>query len=228
MMADAPPRAYRVLYDRGTAALLVLASGIVLAASQTHVIRDWVAAGHPAWSPAWPWMTAIGFELVILAVGLVLALTGDRVLWAAELFLVGVSVLAAIDNGVAAGVPLHRAVLSAVMPLQYLAAVLAGHRLAGQGSAMPRPVDMAPHGAPLGAQNEARSARTGPKRQNGRAPVLRLSRPSAGALTMEVYRAVLDEHVPPGTTPGQSDVMVAGVLGVSAKTVQRFRLRHAV
>ncbi len=133
------PRAYRLLYSRGTAATLVLLSGSVLAISQTHVIRDWLAVLHPAWPRPWLWVNAAGFELVVLAVGLVLAATGQRSLWVAEVFLIIVSCGAAWDSA-PAGTPLVRAILGSLMPLQYLAAVLAGHRLASVATAAPAPL----------------------------------------------------------------------------------------
>jgi hypothetical protein len=125
---DRTPWAYRALYSRGTAAGLVLMSGAVLAVSQTHVIRDWLAVLHPGWSRPWLWANAAGFELVVLAVGLVLAATGQRSLWVAEVFLIAVSCGAAWDSA-PDGTPLVREILGSLMPLQYLAAVLAGHRL---------------------------------------------------------------------------------------------------
>lgn len=127
-MNDAPA-AYRLLYSRGTAAVLILLAGSVLAVSQTHVIRDWLATLHPAWPPAWLWLNAAGFELVVLSVGLVLSMSPTRKLWAMELFLVGVSCAAAWDYGHAVPGPV-RTLLGSLMPLQYLAAVLAGHELA--------------------------------------------------------------------------------------------------
>jgi len=127
-MNDRTPWAYRALYSRGTAAGLVLMSGAVLAVSQTHVIRDWLAVLHPGWSRPWLWANAAGFELVVLAVGLVLAATGQRSLWVAEVFLIAVSCGAAWDSA-PDGTPLVREILGSLMPLQYLAAVLAGHRL---------------------------------------------------------------------------------------------------
>lgn len=131
-MIDRAPWAYRILYSRGTAAGLVLLSGMVLAVSQTHVIRDWLAVLHHGWSVPWLWVNAAGFELTVIATGLVLAATGRRSLWIAETFLILVSCLAAWDSA-PAGTPAVRAILGSLMPLQYLAAVLAGHRLAGRG-----------------------------------------------------------------------------------------------
>lgn len=126
---------YRVLYSRSTAALLALASGLLLAASQTRTIVDAVAMVHPAWHPAWYWTAAIGFESAILAVGLVMAMTGDKGLWRWEVVLIVVSVVAGFlaamvghtwDDGVA----LARAAATGVMPVQYLAVVMTAHRLA--------------------------------------------------------------------------------------------------
>lgn len=132
------PRLYRALYSPGTAAALVLAAGVLLATSQTRVIVDAVAIVHPKWSPVWYWTAAIGFETAILAVGLVMAMTGDRTLWRWEVVLVVVSVVA----GVAAAMVGHtvtdraawvHAVAIGLMPIQYLAVVLTGHRLAEHG-----------------------------------------------------------------------------------------------
>lgn len=132
------PRLYRALYSPGTAAALVLAAGVLLATSQTRVIVDAVAIVHPKWWAGWYWTTAIGFETAILAVGLVMAMTGDRTLWRWEVVLVVVSVVA----GVAAAMVGHQvgdraawvhAVAIGLMPIQYLAVVLTGHRLAEHG-----------------------------------------------------------------------------------------------
>lgn len=141
---------YRALYARSTAALLALASGLALAVSQTRAIVDAVAMVHPAWSPAWWWTAAIGFETAILAVGLVMATTGDRGLWRWEVVLVGVSVVAgwlvAMDGRPWSDpVALARAVVTGAMPIQYLAVVMTAHRLAGRaadGQTTARPVAM--------------------------------------------------------------------------------------
>lgn len=128
---------YRALYARSTAALLALASGLALAVSQTRAIVDAVAIVHPAWSPVWHWTAAVGFEAAILAVGLVMATTGDRGLWRWEMVLVGVSVVAGVmvamdGRSWSDPVALVRAAATGVMPVQYLAVVMTAHRLAGR------------------------------------------------------------------------------------------------
>lgn len=127
----------RALYAPGTAALMAMVSGAALAASQTRAIVDAVAIVHPAWSPAWHWTAAVGFEAAILAVGLVMATTGDRGLWRWEMVLVGVSVVAGVlvamdGRSWSDPVALARAAATGVMPVQYLAVVMTAHRLAGR------------------------------------------------------------------------------------------------
>lgn len=127
----------RALYAPGTAALMAMVSGAALAASQTRAIVDAVAIVHPAWSPVWHWTAAVGFEAAILAVGLVMATTGDRGLWRWEMVLVGVSVVAGVmvamdGRSWSDPVALVRAAATGVMPVQYLAVVMTAHRLAGR------------------------------------------------------------------------------------------------
>lgn len=140
-------RLYGWLYDRGTAAALVLLSGLLLATGQTRTIVDAVALVHPGWGSAWAWIVAVGFETAILAVGLVMASTGDRDLWRWEVVLVGASVVA----GLAVGMHGHalqdygawaRGLAMGLLPVQYLAVVLTGHKLAGAGPNAGRPIYM--------------------------------------------------------------------------------------
>lgn len=221
-MMDAP-LAYRWLYSRGTAAALVLSSGAVLAVSQTHVIRDWLATLHPSWSVPWLWVNAAGFELVVLAVGLVLATTGQRSLWVMEAFLILVSCGAALDSALAAGVAVPRAVLGGLMPLQYLAAVLAGHRLAGQGQARTAEPHAAVSSQWIAGQDTAQSVTTTSGSSNAGPRTARTARTST-ALTPERYAVLAAEHVPPGTSPTRADAIVADIVGTSTKTAQRARL----
>ena len=137
--ATRPPAVYRLLYSQGTAAALVLASGLLLAIGQTRTIVDAVAMVHPSWSPLWFWIVAIGFETAILGVGLVMAMTGDRTLWRWEVVLVGASIVAGLavglhgqtmDTWAAIGAAAVRALAVGLLPVQYLAVVLTGHKLA--------------------------------------------------------------------------------------------------
>lgn len=141
MMTEAsrPPAIYRFLYSQGTAAALVLASGLLLAIGQTRTIVDAVKLVHPSWAPAWFWIVAIGFETAILGVGLVMAMTGDRTLWRWEVVLVGASIVAGlavglhgqtVDTPAAIGAAAVRALAVGLLPVQYLAVVLTGHKLA--------------------------------------------------------------------------------------------------
>jgi len=206
-MNDQAPAAYRLLYSRGTAAFLVLLAGLVMAVSQTHVIRDWLATLHPNWSPTWLWLNAAGFELVVLSVGLVLSMSPTRKLWAMELFLVGVSCAAAWDYGHAGHSPV-RALLGSLMPLQYLAAVLAGHELAaGQRRAARRVPDTATK-APDIAGTVRTESRTGAA-VSGRAAAARTAPDKAKAL--ELLRS------------GQSPADVAAKMGVHERSVRRWR-----
>lgn len=134
-----PPAIYRFLYSQGTAAALVLASGLLLAIGQTRTIVDAVKLVHPSWAPAWFWIVAIGFETAILGVGLVMAMTGDRTLWRWEVVLVGASIVAGlavglhgqtVDTPAAIGAAAVRALAVGLLPVQYLAVVLTGHKLA--------------------------------------------------------------------------------------------------
>lgn len=134
-----PPAIYRFLYSQGTAAALVLASGLLLAIGQTRTIVDAVAMVHPSWYWLWFWIVAIGFETAILGVGLVMAMTGDRTLWRWEVVLVSASIVAGLavglhgqtmDTWTAIGAAAVRALAVGLLPVQYLAVVLTGHRLA--------------------------------------------------------------------------------------------------
>lgn len=140
-----PPAIYRFLYSQGTAAALVLASGLLLAIGQTRTIVDAVAMVHPSWSPIWFWTVAIGFETAILGVGLVMAMTGDRTLWRWEVILVSASIVAGLavglhgqtmDTWTAIGAAAVRALAVGLLPVQYLAVVLTGHRLASGATAV--------------------------------------------------------------------------------------------
>lgn len=204
MSQEAAPLAHRVLYSRGTAAALVLSSGLVLGVSQTHVIRDWLAKLHPSWSVPWLWINAAGFELVVLAVGLVLSMNPTRKLWAMELFLVAVSCAAAWDSGHPVPGPL-RSILGSLMPLQYLAAVLAGHELAAVQRRTTRRVadtaaDKVVASAPDKAMPRVRSSA-------GRTDAQRPDRERALALLQS----------------GQRAIDVAAETGVTERTVRRWR-----
>lgn len=135
---------YRALYSRSTAALLALVSGLLLAVSQTRAIVDAVGMVHPAWHPAWYWTAAIGFESAILAVGLVMAMTGDKGLWRWEVVLIVVSVVAGflaamVGHAWSDAIALARAAATGVMPVQYLAVVMTAHRLASGAAVMTMP-----------------------------------------------------------------------------------------
>lgn len=134
-----PPAVFRFLYSQGTAAALVLASGLLLAIGQTRTIVDAVAMVHPTWFWLWFWIVAIGFETAILGVGLVMAMTGDRTLWRWEVILVSASIVAGLavglhgqtmDTWTAIGAAAVRALAVGLLPVQYLAVVLTGHKLA--------------------------------------------------------------------------------------------------
>lgn len=151
MKSDAG-RFYGWLYDKGTAAGLVFLSGLLLAVGQTRTIVDAVGLVHPGWSNAWAWVVAVGFETAILSVGLVMASTGDRDLWRWEIVLVGASVLA----GLAVGMHGHtlsdyaaliRAGAMGLLPVQYLAVVLTGHKLAKAADARSGAVQLTDPGA---------------------------------------------------------------------------------
>lgn len=197
-MDNTAPIAYRWLYSRGTAAALILSAGLVLAVSQTHVIRDWLSTLHPSWSGSWLWLNAAGFELVVLAVGLVLAMSPTRKLWAMELFLVAVSCAAAWDSGHAVPGQL-RAILGSLMPLQYLAAVLAGHELAAvQRRTIKRPDTVT---AP------DRTGAPSPPKPSGQATATRPDKDQA----IDLLRA------------GQRPADVAAQTGVTERTIRRWR-----
>lgn len=209
---------YDRLYSRGAAAALVILSGSVLAVSQTHVIRDWLAVLHPGWAPAWLWVNAAGFELVVLAVGLVLAMTGRRVLWVSEVFLILVSCGAAWDS-MPAGTSTLRAVLASVMPLQYLAAVLAGNYLADRAEIKTRT-------RTTRADNPAPQIATMPATTE-RSVVTKRDIARGHALTPDRYAELAASHVPPGTPATRADSIIADIVGTSTKTAQRARLADA-
>ena len=163
-------RLYGWLYDKGTAATLVLLSGLLLATGQTRTIVDAVVLVHPGWSPAWAWIVAVGFETAILSVGLVMASTGDRDLWRWEVILVGASVAA----GLAVGLHGHvlqdygawaRGIAMGFLPVQYLAVVLTGHKLADAGRKAER--EAAPIRDPAAPRVEIEDGTGGPSALKG-------------------------------------------------------------
>ncbi len=119
-----------------------------LAISQAFVIHDHVAMihGHVPTPPPWPalaqWAMAAGFELAILAVTLAMAITGfQRHLVVAECFLVGVSILAgALVTYPGPVYPLIETASMALVPVQYVAVVLAAHALYGHYAGAGQPV----------------------------------------------------------------------------------------
>lgn len=145
-------RIYYALYSRGTAAAVVIASWLILAAAQTAVVYGAMGALHPVW----PWWlrlaAAAGYDLATLSVGLVLAVRAEDgrgvhpVLVAGLVFFVGVSAWLGFDAAMqtqlgkdyrfaallaADPVQWVRALLvGAALPVQYLLAVAAGHQLA--------------------------------------------------------------------------------------------------
>lgn len=116
-----------------------------LAISQAFVIHDHVAMVHGgvAMPPPWPaiaqWSMAVGFELAILSVTLAVAMVGwHRGLIVAETFLIGVSVLAgALVTYSGPVAPLVETASMAMVPLQYVAVVLAAHALHRHYAATP-------------------------------------------------------------------------------------------
>lgn len=147
---------YRALYSRGSAAAIVIASWLILATAQMAVVADAMAALHPGW-PVWlRTLAAVGYELATLAVGLVIAVRAGEgraqsvVLWGGLALFVAVSSFFGFDAAMrgligedyraqdlasADAVQWIRAVLGgAVLPVQYLLAVAAGHQLAAHAS----------------------------------------------------------------------------------------------
>lgn len=120
-----------------SAILVCAAAAAALAISQAFVIHDHVAKvhGRVATLPPWPdwaqWTMAAGFELAIVAVGLAVAITGFRGwLTVAELGLVAVSVLAgALVTHPGHIWPWVDTLSMSLVPLQYVAVILAAHSL---------------------------------------------------------------------------------------------------
>ena len=116
-----------------------------LAISQAFVIHDHVAMVHggvvtpPPWPAIAQWSMAVGFELAILSVTLAVAVVGwHRGLIVAETFLIGVSVLAgALVTYPGPVAPLVETASMAMVPLQYVAVVLAAHALHRHYAATP-------------------------------------------------------------------------------------------
>ena len=114
-----------------------------LAVSQAFVIHDHVAMIHggvdvpPPWPPVAQWAMAAGFELAILSVTLAVAVVGWRSpLAVAECFLIGVSVAAgALVTYPGPVHPLIETASMALVPVQYVAVVLAAHALHGHYAA---------------------------------------------------------------------------------------------
>jgi len=144
-----------LLYSRRTASFLVIVSALALTASMTHIVRDVLAWVSPDWHPLFHWIGAIGFDTGILAVGLVIALTGRTwQLVVAEIFLIAVSVTLGVGSAIvsvsdrggsgamaelfladgsvnwSAMLPFVMAVATGLMAVQYVFVVTAGHRLA--------------------------------------------------------------------------------------------------
>lgn len=119
------------------AILVCVLAAAALAVSQAFVIHDHVAKVHgrvttlPPW-PDWAqWTMAAGFEMAIVAVGLAVAITGFRGwLTVAELGLVAVSVLAgALVTHPGHIWPWVDTLSMSLVPLQYVAVILAAHSL---------------------------------------------------------------------------------------------------
>lgn len=156
-------RLYRALYARGTAAAIVIASWAILATAQVAVVFGAMQALHPSWPPAMQALAAVGYELATLAVGLVIAVRAGEgrrqswILWVGLALFVGISSWMGFDAamrgqlgeayrlrdlGEADAIVWLRAVLGgAVLPLQYLLAVAAGHQLAARDAARDAPSD---------------------------------------------------------------------------------------
>jgi len=126
-----------------TAILICVLAAAALAVSQAFVIHDHVAKihGRVTTLPPWPdwaqWTMSAGFELAIVAVGLAVAITGFRGwLTVAELFLVAVSVLAgALVTHPGRIWPWADTLSMSLVPLQYVAVILAAHSLYGHFAA---------------------------------------------------------------------------------------------
>jgi hypothetical protein len=131
---------------------MVIASWVILATAQTAVVVGAMQALHPTWPLQMQVLAAVGYELATLAVGIVIAVRAGEgrghapVLWAGLALFVAVSSWFGFDAAMrgligetyrladlASADPVQwvRAVLGgAVLPVQYLLAVAAGHQLA--------------------------------------------------------------------------------------------------
>lgn len=146
---------YQALYNPGTAALIITLSWIALAASQARVVFDGLAFVHDEWGVGFTGVAAFGYEVATLGTGLALAVIGAHrgarkvktwPIWAALIFFLVVSSWFGLDSALRSGqgdnytlgavldidgIALLRAVLAgAALPLQYILAVMAGHKLA--------------------------------------------------------------------------------------------------
>lgn len=216
MMANDAPRAYRVLFSRGTAAALVVLAAAFLAISQTRVVHDWLAMLHPAW-PMWAWwVAAAGVELAILATGLVLANTGRRVLWAWEAGLVAASVAIGVDVSCRCLPEWARALVGGAMALQYLAVITAGHYLAsGQDEATD---DVASPVTASGQQTYTAPVDAPVVLANGSASAAgNVAKPLANG------HDALAKYLATVASVGQDDAAVANAMGVSERTARRYR-----
>lgn len=189
-----------------SAILICGLAAVALAISQAFVIHDHVAMIHghvttpPPWPPAAQWAMALGFELAILAVTLAVAVVGwHRGLIVAEVFLVGVSILAGALVTYTGHVPaIVDTVSMALVPVQYVAVVLAAHALyghytaAGQSPAVVATVDHATAHPPAATPTPPRPRMAAPR------PVA-----NAGQLA--------------------TDAIVASRAGVAPRTARRWR-----
>lgn len=207
-------RLYRSLYSRGMAVTLVVAAWLALAISQTRVVFEGLAHMHEDW-PAWAlWLAAAGFELATLAVGLVIAVAGASVrLWLGLALFVAISSWWGFDGAMRSqldgevttaslqdldAVLWARAVFGgALLPVMYLAAIMAGHQLA-ERTRDAGPPRMAP-----------RRTFTGPERSRA-TPTSRRDRPAPSV-----------EEIALSSEPGTSKADIAREAGVHASTVTR-------
>lgn len=169
-----------------------------LAISQAFVIHDHVAMVHggvvtpPPWPAIAQWSMAVGFELAILSVTLAVAVVGwHRGLIVAETFLIGVSVLAgALVTYPGPVAPLVETASMAMVPLQYVAVVLAAHALHRHYAATPAADQTTPVATPMAtmatdqATAATRAAATAPR------PRPPASRPSSTTVDPRVAMAI--------------------------------------
>ncbi len=161
-------------------------------------------------------MVAVGFELAILVTGMAVILTGDRRLLVGEIVLVALSVATAWWTILGQDQPVPRWVQAAtlgLMPLQYLIATASLHRLYTLGQSR----------RSSGSSTVATTTRRRRVEMETTESVVATAAGQHLASLSAGQSAKIEEYLAAVARVGREDEDVAGVLGVSERTVRRYR-----